>query len=159
MITTKMFFDKLFIEYEKISLEKSIIKEYLAMILFYILNLKNDDKVQFKNMIITEFETSEKIQSEIRKCLVLHEQRMRKYIVKTYISSVLTSLIIMFLLIHFKKDFWMVWVVLAIVYFLIDYVGINKTISKKYDKYFMREVKKEGNKELLDFIQKKLEIK
>lgn len=159
MISSNDFFQLIYSKYTQVIDKKSISKEYLAMILKFIISIdKNENEGKFKVLRLEHIEVNEHQMNNIQQGIKEHEERLKSFAFKMYFFSLLSVVVAFVLLIYFRRELWILWLLLASVYLIFDILGIRKTISGKYDIYFKKLVEREVDPELLGFIKKNLEI-
>lgn len=135
-------------------------KDFIAINLYYILGLSSnrENNISFKNLQILPVEIEKKNLDKITKNIENNEANIRRYIRKVYLLSMITTLTIFILTLFLLKQSLVLSIFISLIYFVIDFIGINKTIGKRYEKYYQKKINIDVNPDLKKYIQYYLSI-
>ncbi len=130
-------------QYQNLDDDKKAAKEYLALVMFKL--FKNDNK-HYGNII----------DDDIKKTLLEHENRLRKFIIKDTIISLITAIVLFFSGLYLKNEYWYIWIVLSVVFFVFELYIQRMTMVRRFDEKFQGKLEKEIDRTVIENIQKNI---
>lgn len=130
-------------QYENLDDDKKVAKEYLALVMLKL--FRNDDK-SYGNII----------DDDIKKTLLEHENRLRKFIIKDTIISLITAIVLFFSGVYLKNEYWYIWIALSIVFFVFESYIQRITMDRRFNEKFQGQLEKEIDRDVIENIQKNI---
>lgn len=130
-------------QYENLDGDKKVAKEYLALVMLQLVKSKNNSCYEI-------------IDDDIKKTLLEHEDRIKKFIIKDTIISFLTSIVLLFFGVYIKCEYWYIWIVLSIIFFGFETYIQRMTMDTRFNKKFQDALELEIDKDVIEYINKKL---